>query len=225
MAAAGKFHDFGKRSFRIIQLIFPAELPALLEVGVLASTHVALLLPLLRLGQLQQTWTPCRVLPPRTVGSCGFLWAPLCGPVLPSKEPFVEHGCVAKAPATLVGNRKIGMCVYFIALLCSLNGLFEVTMGHSRPWVGGTVCGHLDSNLTIRCFFEGCFGVSGEVGFGLASKLWFPQRLKALLWVARLRGGRQPLGTPFCSRTRLHAGIYFGWNSAVAIFEGAGVGN
>lgn len=137
----------------------------------------------------------------------------------------MEHGRVAKAPAMLVGNRKIGMCVYFIALLCSLNGLFEGDDGSQQALGGGTVCGHLDSNLTICCFFEGCSGVSGEVGFGLASKLWFPQRLKALLWVARLRGGRQPLGTPFCSRTRLHAGIYFGWNSAVAIFEGAGVGN
>ena len=91
----------------------------------------------------------------------------------------MEHGCVAKAPATPVGNRKIGMCVYFIALLCSLNGLFEGNDGSQQALGGRTVCGHLDSNLTIRCFFGVCAGVSGEVGLGLASKLWFPQRLKA----------------------------------------------
>lgn len=108
----------------------------------------------------------------------------------------MKHRCVAKAPAMLVGKRKIDMCVYFIALLCSLNGLFEGDDGSQQASGGRTAGGHLDSNLTIRCFFRGCAGVSGEVGFGLASKLGSHRDSRLRLWVARLRGGKAVPGDP-----------------------------
>ena len=92
--------------------------------------------------------------------------------------------------------------------------------------MGGTAGGHLDSNSTTGCFFGGYTGMSGEVGFGPASKVQFPKRdSRLLLWVARLLGRRQPLGTPIPSHTRLQAGIYLGWNFTVALLEGAGVGD
>lgn len=108
----------------------------------------------------------------------------------------MEHGCVAESPATLVGNRKRGMCVYFIVLLLSLNGPFEGDDGSQQVLRGRTVCGHLNSNLTIRYFFGGCTGVSGEVGFGLASKLWFPQRLKAPIVGGRALRRKAVTGDP-----------------------------
>lgn len=53
--------------------------------------------------------------------------------------------------------------------------------------MGGTAGGHLDSNSTTGCFFGGYTGMSGEVGFGLASKVQFPKRLKAAIV-----GGKAP---------------------------------
>lgn len=120
-------------------------------------------------------------------------------------------------------NRRV--CIFY-SLLCSLNSLFEGGDRSQKALGGGTVGNHLDSNSTTGCFFGGHAGVSGEVGFGLASKLWLLQRLKAAI-----EGGRafqhlpKAPGNPLHSRTRLYAGIHFGWNFTVAILEDVGVEN
>lgn len=107
----------------------------------------------------------------------------------------MEHGCVAK-----VGKEKYSrhVCMFY-CLLCSLNGLFEgPTAGLGG---GGAAGGHLDSNSITGCFLGGCAEVSGEVGFGLTSELWLPQRLKAAIeGGGAIRGFLEedsPLGTPF----------------------------
>lgn len=79
-------------------------------------------------------------------------------------------------------NRRV--CIFY-SLLCSLNGLFEGNDRSQKALGGGTAGSHLDSNSTTDCFFGGRAGVSEEVGFGLASKLWLLQRLKAAI-----EGGR-----------------------------------
>lgn len=85
--------------------------------------------------------------------------------------------------------------------------------------------GHLDSNSTTGCFLGGYAGVSGEVGFGLASKLGFPKRLKAAT-----EGGkppekksapRDPLLFPYDAARWDIFGVEF----TMDVLEGVGLGN
>lgn len=75
-------------------------------------------------------------------------------------------------------------------------------MGSQQALGGwGAAGSHVDSNSITGCFSGGCAEVSGEVGFGLASELWLPQRLKAAIEGGGAIQGfpeeDSPLRTPF----------------------------
>lgn len=91
--------------------------------------------------------------------------------------------------------------------------------------MGGTVGGHLDSNSTTGCFLGRYAGVSGEVGFGLASKLGFPKRLKAATVGGKAPGKKSAPRDPLLFPYDAARWDIFGVEFTMDVLEGVGLGN